>query len=587
MRKAFVLFVLFFILISGVSLLASASLRITDFAAQIVLDEEGTLHVEEKLDVDFYSPHHGIERWTPVSYRRPTGENITIDLKVTSVTQDGGEIPYTTRRSGRDILIRVGDPNRTITGAHTYTISYTVKRALLFRDDYILLYWNVTGNDWQIPIDHASATVALPSTVRPADVSTTSYVGYYGSTSRGGAAMFDENGRFVFETGYLAPGEGLTIDMSIPRDQAGIAAPTTLQLTLWFLNANKYAALPIIVLIGMFFLWLKTGKDPRKATIAPRFEPPRGMHPGEAGVLIDDRVDLRDISAMVIGLAVKGYLAIKELADDEEGVTDKIKSFFGRSAPLDYEFIKKKESDADLSEVEKTLYTAIFDSAHPEARTLSSMENEFYKVLPQIKSDLYSGLIKKGYYPHNPERTRQSYAGVGMAGIVLAIALGGWSGSLYMGLAIALCGLIVLCFSPIMPRKTRRGVLVLQDILGLSEYIGRAEVERMEFHDAPEKSPKLFEKLLPYAIALNLTSIWTKQFEGLLQQSPQWYMGARPGFSPTLFYLGMTNLSSGMERTFVSAPRTSSSGRSAWGGGSSFGGGFSGGGFGGGGGGGW
>jgi uncharacterized membrane protein YgcG len=553
MRKAFVLFVLFSILISGVSLLASASLRITDFTAQIVLDEEGTLHVEEKLDVDFYSPHHGIERWIPVSYRRfLTGENITIDLRVTSVTQDGGEVPYTVRRSGRDILIRIGDPNRTITGSHTYTLSYTVKRALLFRDDYIQLYWNVTGNDWQIPIDHASATVALPSTVRSADVSTTSYVGYYGSTSRGGAATLDESGRFVFDAGHLAPGEGLTIDLAIPRDQAGIAAPTTLQLTLWFLSANKYAALPILVFIGMFFLWLKTGKDPRKGTIAPRFEPPRGMHPGEAGVLIDDRADLRDISAMVIGLAVKGYLAIKELADDEEGVADKIKGFFGRSAPLDYEFSKKKEPDSYLSEVEKTLFEAIFDSAHPEIRALSTLENEFYKVLPQIKSDL-----------------------------------GAWSGSLYMGLAIALCGLIVLAFSPIMQRKTRRGVLVLQDILGLSEYIGRAEVEKMEFHDAPEKSPKLFEKLLPYAIALNLTSIWTKQFEGLLQQPPQWYVGARPGFNPALFYIGMTNLSSGMERTFVSAPRTSSGGHSAWGGGSSFGGGFSGGGFGGGGGGGW
>jgi uncharacterized membrane protein YgcG len=587
MRKASVLFVLFFTLISGVSLLASASLRITDFAVQIVLDEEGTLHVEEKLDVDFYSPHHGIERWIPVAYKRFTGENITVSLKVASVTQDGGSVPYTTRRSGQNILVRIGDPNRTITGAHTYTIVYTVDRALLFHDDYIQLYWNVTGNEWMSPIDRASATITLPNTVNPYDVATTSYIGYYGNNTRRKEATVDDLGRFVFTAGLLLPQEGLTIDMSIPRDQTGIAAPTTLQLALWFLNANKYAALPIFVLIGMLLLWLKTGKDPRKGTIAPRFEPPRKMHPGEAGVLIDDRVDLRDISAMVIGLAVKGYLAIKELADDEEGVTDKIKSFFGRSAPLDYEFIKKKESDADLSKVEKTLFEAIFDSAHPEVRTLSSMENEFYKVLPQIKSDLYSGLIKKGYYPHNPERTRQSYAGVGMAGIVLAIALGGWSGSLYLGVAIALCGLIVLCFSPIMPRKTRRGVLVLQDLLGLSEYIGRAEVKQMEFHDAPEKSPKLFEKLLPYAIALNLTSIWTKQFEGVLQQAPQWYVGARPGFSPALFYLGMTNLSSGMERTFVSAPRTSSGGHSAWGGGSSFGGGFSGGGFGGGGGGGW
>ncbi|MCK4356388.1 DUF2207 domain-containing protein, partial [Candidatus Bipolaricaulota bacterium] len=438
MRKVFV----FFVLLIGVSLLASASLRITDFAAQIVLDDEGTLHVEERLDVTFYSPHHGIERWIPVAYKRFTGENITISLKVISATQDEGSVQYTTRRSGRNILVRIGDPDRTITGTHTYTLSYTVDRALLFRDDYIQLYWNVTGNDWAIPIDKASAMVTLPSTVIPSDVATTSYIGYYGNNTRRKEATVDDLGRFIFTAGLLLPQEGLTIDMSIPRDQAGIAAPTTWQLALWFLSANKYAALPILTLIGMFFLWLKSGKDPRKGTIAPRFEPPRGMHPGEAGVLIDDRADLRDISAMVIGLAVKGYLTIKELTDDEEGVADKIKNFFGRSAPLDYEFIKKKEADADLSEVEKTLFEAIFDSAHPEIRTLSSMENEFYKVLPQIKSDLYAGLIKKGYYPNNPERTRRSFASLGGMVIIAGIALGIGSGSLYMGVAIALCGLI-------------------------------------------------------------------------------------------------------------------------------------------------
>ena len=575
------------LLVLVVSVVASATLRINNFNAQIVLDEKGTLHIEEKIDANFYSPHHGIERWIPVSYRRPTGENITVSLKVISATQDGGSAQYTTSRSGRNILVRIGDPDRTITGTHTYTIAYTVARALLFHDDYIQLYWNVTGNEWAIPMDGASATVTLPNTVNSSDVATTSYIGYYGNNTRGREATIDDQGRFVLTSGLLLPGEGLTIDMSIPRDQIAIAAPTTWQKTLWFLNANKYAALPILTLIIMFLVWLKVGKDPRKGTIAPRFEPPRGMHPGEAGVLIDDRADLRDISAMVIGLAVKGYLTIREVDDQKQGIPEKIKDLFGHSGPLDYEFIKEKDVDSDLSKVEATLLGAIFDSTHPDKQLLSSMENEFYKVLPQIKSDLYTGLIKKGYYPSNPERTRKSYAGAGMFGIVLAIAIGGWSGSLYLGLAIALSGLIVLAFSPIMPRKTKKGVLVLQDLLGLSEYIQRAEVKQMEFHDTPEKSPKLFEKLLPYAMAFNLTSIWTKQFEGLMSEPPQWYVGATPGFHPALFYLGMMNLSSGMERTFVSAPRTSSGGHSAWGGGSSFGGGFSGGGFGGGGGGGW
>jgi len=566
---------LFLVLV--VSVAAFATLRITNFDAQIRLDDSGILHVTEKLDVDFYSPHHGIERWIPVSYRRFTGENMNVPLRVISVTQDGRPAQYITRRSGRNQYIRIGDPEIKLLADHTYTITYAVERAILFRDDYVQLYWNVTGNKWAIPIDSASATITLPESVNPSDVATTSYVGYYGSKTRGNEATIDDQGRFVFAASLLLPGEGLSIDMSIPRDQIAIAAPTTWQRILWFLGANKYAALPFLTLVFMFLLWLKVGKDPRKATIAPRFEPPKGMHPGEAGVLIDDRADLRDISAMVIGLAVNGYLTIKEIGTEQEGIAEKIKGLFGHSGPLDYEFVKKKDTDSDLSKVETTLLSAIFDAAHPDKRLLSSMENEFYKVLPRIKSDLYAGLIKKGYYPNNPERTRKSYAGAGMFGIALAIAIGGWSGSLYLGLAIVLSALIVLAFSPIMPRKTKKGVLVLQDLLGLSEYIHRAEVKQMEFHDAPEKNPQLFEKLLPYAMAFNLTSIWTKQFEGLMSEPPQWYVGSTPGFHPALFYLGMMNLSSGMERTFVSAPRTSSGGHSAWGGGSSFGGGGGGG----------
>lgn len=580
-------FLVFVILVLLVPVAAFAALRINTFDSKMVLDSDGILHVEEEITVDFYSYHHGIERWIPVSYKRSSGENITIDLDVISVMQDGAVAKYTTRRSGRNILLRIGDPDRTIQGIHTYDITYTVNRALLFHDEYIQLYWNVTGNEWAIPIDKASARVSLPSGIDMADVMSTSYVGYYGHNTEGSEAVVDDEGSLVFTASFLVPGQGLTIDIAVPRDQAGIAAPTAWQRAMWFLDANRYAAIPILTLIAMILIWWKVGKDPRKATIAPRFEPPREMHPGEAGVLIDDRADMRDISAMVIGLAVKGYLTIKEVDAQQKGITDKVKGIFGGSEPLDYEFVKKKDADSDLSMVETTLYQAIFDSTHPDKRLLSSMENEFYKVLPKLKSDLYAGLKKKGYYSSNPERTRKLYSSAGVFGLVAAVFIGAWSASLYLGLAIGISALIVLAFSPIMPRKTKKGILVLQDLLGLSEYIQRAEVEQMEFHNAPEKSPKVFEKLLPYAIAFDLTSIWTKQFEGLMSEPPDWYMTATPGFHPSLFYLGMMNLSSGMEKTFSSAPRTSSTGRSAWGGGSSFGGGFSGGGFGGGGGRGW
>jgi len=574
------------ILIFGASLAAAASLRIDSFDCRLDLTEAGRLKVTEELTVTFLTPHHGIERWIPVSYRVPaTGANLTIALRVEDVRMDGTSVPYAVRRKGRDELIRIGDPDRTITGTHVYEIAYTASRVILFHADYLQLYWNVTGNDWRVPIGRATASIGLPDTVDPSLVSSTSYVGYYGSGARGGEGTIDDAGRLNFASGPLSPGEGLTIDISIPRELLPLQPPSIGQRVAWFLAANKLAFLPLLTLIGMFALWYRVGRDPRPGIIAPAFEPPAGMNAGEVGVLIDDRIDLRDISAMVVGLAVKGFLRIEEIHAEEEGLLDRAKSLFGHG-PIDYRFIRTEAPSDRLSPVEAELVDAIFDEDHPKERTLSSLENEFYQHLPAIKSRLYARLIEKGYYRQNPERARRFYTNLGFILIIAGFALGIGASSLYLGVSIAACGLIVLAFSPIMPRKTKKGARALAEVLGLSEYIKRAEVDRIEFHDAPEKSPRLFEKLLPYAIALNLTRIWTKEFEGLLREPPEWYAGVGPTFRGDLFALSLIRLSSGMDRTFASAPRTARGGKSAWGGGS-FGGGFSGGGFGGGGGGGW
>ena len=207
--------------------------------------------------------------------------------------------------------------------------------------------------------------------------------------------------------------------------------------------------------------------------------------------------------------------------------------------------------------------------------------------MPTIKSRLYGQLIESGYYKNNPERTRRFYVTVGLLVLPLAGYLGIQTMLLYLAAAVALSGVIVLAFSRFMPRKTAKGVRKLEEILGLSEYIRRAEVDRIEFHNAPEKGPGVFEKLLPYAVALNLTSVWTRQFEGLLNEPPQWYVASSRTsvFNAVLFSHTLSSMTHSMQRTFVSAPR--SSGQSAWSGRSTFSGGFSGGGFGGGGGRGW
>jgi uncharacterized membrane protein YgcG len=289
---------------------------------------------------------------------------------------------------------------------------------------------------------------------------------------------------------------------------------------------------------------------------------------------------------MVIGLAVTGHLTIREDSPENDSLADKARAWVGGSR-ASYTFVRGRRGPDDLSAAERALYDAIFPAAETKETPLASLENRFYKHLPTIRVRLFDELIEKRLYTQNPERTRAAYAGWGGTLVAAGVGLGFVTSSLYVAVALALSGLVVLAFSPIMPRKTQKGVAALVDVLGLAEYIHRAEVDRIEFTDAPAKSPEQFEKLLPYAVALGLTSIWVRQFEGLLREPPQWYTGA-PTFNGTLFALSLGRLSAGMQNTFISAPRTApTSGRSAWGGRSSFGGGFSGGGFGGGGGRGW
>lgn len=568
----------------GVS--AGATLYVESFDAVIGLTTAGDLEVVETLAVVFVTPHHGIERYITISDRTPLGERVTIDLRVGEVTMDGANVAVEARRSGSHQYLRIGDPDRTITGTHVYRIAYTAGRALLFHDDYLQLYWNVTGNDWEIPIRRATAVFALPPGTPSENVSTTSYVGPKESTALGQPVTVDATGRFVFATGAINPGSGLTIDVSIPRSLLPITPPTLTQKLGRFLWDNKLAALPMATLAFMIVLWSRIGKDPRKGVIAPAFEPPSNLGPGAAGVLVDDRMDLRDVSAMVIGLAVDGYLTIREDAPGDESLADKARSWFGGSTTR-YTFVRGQRSPDDLFAAERALYDAIFPDQEAKETPLDALENRFYRHLPTIRLRLFDDVIAKKLYPRNPERVRAAYAGWAGALVAAGAGLGVWLQSLYVGVAVALSGLVVLCFAPIMPRKTTQGASALAEVLGLAEYIQRAEVDRIEFTDAPAKSPERFEKLLPYAVALGLTSIWIRQFEGLLRVPPQWYSGGAT-FNAHLFGLSLGRLTSGMQSTFVSMPRTAaSSGRSAWGGRSSFGGGFSGGGFGGGGGRGW
>ncbi len=553
---------------------------ISSFKADITAQEDGTLVVEETIVADFTrESHHGIYRTIPVQYPDATNHTLNLRYNVVSVKdENGSDWWYETTREGEYLKIKAGDANVYFNAPTTFVITYEIQRAVSFQfDDHDEIYWNATGDEWEVPILSATATIHMPSSVSESDLRATCYTGGYGSAQQECEHSISGNSLTYTANNELGSYEGLTIVAGFPKGV--ITQPPLTQRITWFLIDNWPYMIPLATLLTLLYLWQTRGRDPQtnRDTVMPHYEAPEGFTPAEAGTLIDEKVDMHDISATIIDMAVRGYLKIKEIK--------KKKILFGDD--YDYEFIRLKEYNnaSELHSHEKKTLDAIFQSG--DTVKMSDLKNKFYLKLPGIIDATYDRLVSEKYFPRNPDKTRKAYAGTGGALLFLPLFfLGAFiEGLIAVPIAIAVSGVIILAFANIMPAKTKKGVEMYYTILGLEEFINTAEKDRIKW----QEKENIFMKLLPYAMAFRIADKWSKAFEGL-NKTPSWFESTDPNFANnfnTYYFVNrLTNMSNSMATTMQTSPRSSGSGGS-WSGGSGFSGGFSGGGFGGGGGGSW
>ena len=549
---------------------AERTLVIERFDATIDVAADGTIVVEETIRPRFTGSWNGIYRTIPIEYRTPQGLNYTLRLDIESITDDAGAaLKYESSRVRHYRKLKIWVPGAQ-DATRTVRLRYRVRNALRFFDEHDELYWNVTGDEWDVPIESASADVRLPAGV--SGLRATAFRGAYGSTAQAAADIAPGEVRVATTTG-LGLHEGLTV--VIGWNPGVVQRPSAGERAAGLVYSNLPLVIPPLVFVGMFYVWYKRGRDPQLAPLVTRYEPPDGMTPAELGTLVDGKPDMRDLTATIVDLAVRGYLHIKQT--ETEG-------FLGFFASKDYQFaLTKPRSEWDrLKTHESDLLTAMFEGTADEVH-LSDLKNKFYKRLPGLRNGLYSGLVDGGFYTRRPDRVRSFFIVVGcLVGLLLAWASSGLMNLLGMQPAAAivagiLSGLIIVLFGFVMPARTVRGTRELEKVLGFQEFLSRVEADRL---DRVVKTPEMFEKFLPFAMALGVEDNWARAFEGIYQQPPQWYTGpaGMPGFHARSFTSDLGRMSTQAAAVMASAPRSS--------GGSGFSGGSSGGGFGGGGGGG-
>jgi uncharacterized membrane protein YgcG len=556
------------------------SMVIEALDVDIRIAKDATLHVEERIRVRFSGHWNGIFRDIPYGYVYPSGVRGTIDALIDDVEDDAGhDLEYWEERRGGEVKLKIRVPGAT-NAVRTVVIRYRARNAVRSygSDDdpefgaHDQLYWNAVGHAWQAPIESSRTTVHLPPSLAdaaPEAVKTRVFSGRYGAGTLFPAAR-REGGTLVFAApGPLPPYHGMTIVVGFPTGH--IEYPGFLQRALWFAQANWFLLIPIALLLLWFHLWWTRGRDALgHRTIIPEFEPPLGLQPAEVGVLLDERLDRHDVTAGIVGLAVKGALTIQDRDGERRLILH-----------------PKQMASADLSVFEKKLVGHLFADDVKEVE-LTSLKYEFVKKLQSLRHAVLDHLVRRKLFPRRPDRVVSGWVGWTLLALLAPIALG-----LLLKLPaiywVALVGAAIgmFLFVPHMPRRTSRGLDALARVRGMQEYMVTAEKQRMK--SLPMES---FERLLPYAIAFGIHDRWIAAFSDLFTRKPDWYDSDR-AWTPHVFRSGLDSLRSDVGDSLYSGPRPAqTSGSGGWGGGWSGGSGFSGGGssgggFGGGGGGGW
>ncbi|MGA9883059.1 MAG: DUF2207 domain-containing protein [Candidatus Acidiferrales bacterium] len=564
------LFLSIFLLFAFALPAAARQLVIQHFDERVTVDPDASIEVAETIDVQFIGgPWHGIYRTIPVEYTSPSDLNYTLFLKPLSVTDDNGQpLRYETSRQGRYLRFKIYVPNAD-DSTKTVVLRYRVLDAVRFFSDHDELYWNVTGDQWDAPIEAASAHIELPAGTT--GLRATAYTGVYGSREQQAQVAVTGNAADIRTTEPLGYRAGLTA--VVGWDKGFVHAPSGWQKTWLFLRSNWPFAIPIIVFFVMLWLWWTRGRDPERDSITVQYDPPDKLSPGECGTLVDDEAGMRDITATLVDLAVNGYMTIEQKQND---------GMMGLVHHRDYIFhLKKPPAEwTGARPHEQEMLAAIFGAGSADV-PLADLQNRFYTHLPAIKDQIFDSLVEKNYYLHRPDVVRQSYIGVGaLIGFLLAIGSGFLQSatgvaSLTWIIAGVVTGVIICAVGWFMPARTLKGARTYAQVLGFEQFLGRVEKDRIE---RLEKTPELFEKYLPYAMALRVEKGWVQQFKGIAMQPPAWFQGYwGAGFMPYLLLADLNAMSFQAGSVMASAPR-SIGGGSGFGGGGMAGGGFGGGG---------
>jgi len=563
---------------------SDASERIIAFDSRVVIAADGELTVTETITVEAEGDRikRGIYRDFPTRYEGRDGRSHFVGFEVVEVLRDGRQEDWFTENRSNGVRVYAGKENVFLRpGQYEYTFTYRTDRQIGFFENYDELYWNVTGNGWEFSIERIRATIVLPGDATI--VQTAAYTGRQGARGRDWTDWTDGRGDPVFEsTRRLEPGEGLTVAVAWPK--GFVSPPSAVNEFIWALRAYLgllAAVAALLLVVGYYYaVWRRVGRDPETGTIVPRWRPPREISPAASRFISEMGFDDKAIGAAVVSLAVKGKLII----EDDGGDDYTLRKHDGGFA-------------AKLSPGEKAMQRALFlwgDSAAVRKGNHARLRPAVDALYGALSADYEGAYFRRnlGYFVGGVILSVFAVFAI-LTSIMASSVHGPGPGALgAIVVVVTLLGTLAanVLFRKLLQAPTLEGRRIMDEIEGFRMYLSTAEQERLNLLHPPERTPELFEKYLPYAMALDVENEWGEQFQDVFAAAaagsaggyqPGWYHGRhghRGWSSPGRFARGLGSSLGGSIASAATPPGSTSGSGGSSGGGSSGGGGGGGGG---------
>jgi uncharacterized membrane protein YgcG len=538
--------------------------RILSFQSDILIAADGSMTVEEtiRMRAEGRNVRRGIFRDFPTDYTDGYGNRYVVDFEVLDVRRDGGSELWHTEERANGVRVYVGSADRLLAPSdYDYTIRYRTTRQIGFFESHDELYWNVTGNGWAFLMDEVGATVTLPQAVLAAELTMAGYTGPVGAQGQDYVASVSDGRGEIRTTRPLGSAEGLTLVMTWPKGV--VTAPSPAQKVGFLMHDNRGLLIALLTLAGVSFylymMWARYGRDPDAGVVFAHYEPPEGYSPASARYISAMRYDDKVLSAAVINLAVKGYLTIDRPDDDYVLSKTSSREFL---APGERALLKGLFSNGPVIELEDSNHATIKGAMTAHKRAL---QRDYLNT----------------YFKNNTRFLLPALAGSILA-IVIVFRLDAFTPAVVASflLIAALLGL----FAYLLKTPTEKGRRLMDRLEGFKLYLNVAEKDDLNLRNPPDLTPALFERYLPFAIALGVEQAWAEQFTAVFASleserssgyQPRWYRG---DFNAKRLSRFANNVGNGFAAAISSASTPPGSASGAGGGGSSGGGGGGGGG---------